>query len=813
MRAIAEDLRYAFRNLRTHPGTTAVAAITLAIGIGANTAIFSVIDKALLHPLPFRDSNRLVHVWSTDPRSPVRQWVSFPDFVDWRRQAQTLEGLAAWFLYDMTLVGSGDPLRVKSAVIYGDLFALLGVPPALGRTFRVEQGRSEGRLVVISDGLWRRRFGSDPDVVGRGLTLSGESYTVAGVMPQGFQFPVLAEAVDVWASFGSEQFAGPTWNRGARLLNVIGRLKTGVAIEQAQVDLDRIGSALRQQYPDTNSQVGIRIVPAIEELVADVRLALLVLFGVVVCVLLIACVNVANLLLARAADRRQEIAVRAALGASRLRLGRQLLTEYLLLALVGGGLGALLAVWGVPALLALVPGDLPRADAIGIDVRVLQFTLLASLLTGFLFGLTPAWRASRINLVSALRDSGSTHSEGPGARRLRGALVVGEIALALILLTGAALLINSFWRLGTVDPGIDPRDVLAFKVSLPYEKYNAGQAGEFFRQLQERLEALPGVHAASTVLPLPLNRDALFDGLALYVDIEGRPVRQSERPLVDGFTVQPHYLRVVGIELRSGRDFNARDTAAAPRVAIISETLARRFFPGEDAIGKRIRLDSPVLGNAERPARQIVGVVADVKHRGLSAEVRPQVYTPLTQDPFNEFFVVVKTESSPRALVAAARSAVLALDKEQPIAEIQTLEERVGQSIGRERFNSLLLTIFSSIALLLASVGLYGVMSYAVARRTHEFGIRMALGADLGAVLAGVVREGLTLVLAGVCIGWIGALVLTRLLQNLLFGVSATEPMTFAVAALLLTVVALLACWVPARSATKVDPVIALRCR
>lgn len=812
MTAIVNDLRHAFRNLRIHPGTTAVAAITLAIGIGANTAIFSVIDKALLHPLPFRGSDRLVHVWSTDPRSPVRQWVSLPDFLDWR-QAQTLEGLAAWFLYDMTLVGSGDPLRVKAAVIYGDLFGLLGVPPALGRTFQVEPNRTEERLVVISDGLWRTRFGSDPEVVGRALRFSGKSYTVAGVMPQRFQFPVLAEAVDVWASFGSEQFAGPTQNRGARLLNVVGRVKPGVAFEQAKAELGQIASALREQFPRTNANIGVRIVPASEELVQDVRLALLVLFGAVVCVLLIACVNVANLLLARRADRQQEIAVRAALGASRLRIGRQLLTEHLLLAFVGGSLGALLAMWGVPGVLALVPAELPRADAIGVDTRVFGFTLLATLVTGLLFGATPAWHGSRIDLVRALRDSGSTHSEGSGGRRLRSALVVSEIALALILLTGAALLIDSFWRLRRIDPGVDPRSVLAFRLSLPYEKYNPAQAGEFFQQLQRGLEAIPGVRAASAVLPLPLNRDPLLDGVAVYVDIEGRPVARNERPLVDGFTVQPHYLRVVGVELRSGRDFNERDTAASPRVAVISETLARRFFPGEDPIGRRITLDSPVLPNANRPVREIVGVVADVKHRGLSAEVRPQVYTPLAQDPFNEFFVVLKTTGDPREFIAAARTAVLALDREQPIAEIQTLQERVGLSIARERFNSLLLTLFSCLALVLASVGLYGVMSYAVARRTHEFGIRMALGADRTTVLAGVVRQGMTLVLAGICIGWTGAIVLTRLLRTLLFGVSATEPLTFAAATLVLAGVALVACWVPARRATKVDPVVALRCR
>ena len=465
--AIVDDLRYAFRNLRIHPGTTAVAAITLAIGIGANTAIFSVIDKALLQPLPFRGSDRLVHVWSTDPRSPVRQWVSFPDFLDWR-QAQTLEGLAAWFLYDMTLVGNGDPMRVKAAVIYGDLFGLLGVPPALGRTFQVEPNRIEGRLVVISHGLWRARFGSDPEVVGRALTFSGKSYTVVGVMPQRFQFPVLAEAVDVWASFGSEQFEDLAQNRGARLLNVVGRLKPGVAFEQAQAELGQIASVLREQFPRTNANVGARIVPASEEMVQDVRLALLVLFGAVVCVLLIACVNVANLLLARGADRQQEMAVRAALGASRLRIARQLLTEHLLLAFVGGSLGAVLAMWGVPGMLALVPAELPRADAIGVDTRVLGFTLLATLVTGLLFGATPAWHGSRIDVLRALRDSGSTHSEGPGGRRLRSALAVSEIALALILLTGAALLIDSFWRLRRIDPGVDPRSVLAFRLSLPY---------------------------------------------------------------------------------------------------------------------------------------------------------------------------------------------------------------------------------------------------------------------------------------------------------------------------------------------------------
>ena len=812
MQALLQDLRYGARMLLKNPGFTLIAVITLALGIGANTAIFSVIDAVLLRPLPFKDSARLVAAWSTDLRNPqAKQYVSTLDLADWRTQSRSFEQLAGWFIYDFTLLSGGEPRRVKGSGVDGDLFTLLGVQPMLGRVFRAD----DDKVAMLSYGLWQRRFKGDPNLVGQSITLNGESYTVVGVMPQGFQFPIVADSVDLWATWNYAKHDGPANKRDARLMEVIGRLQPQATLTQAQAELDTITAALRQQYPDTNKDIGARLIPAAENLVGDHRRALLVLFGAVGCVLLIACVNVANLLLARAAGRRREIAVRAALGASRARIAFQLLTESLLLALAGGGLGGLIALWGVDALVALNPSYLPGADRISVDGRVMSFTLLASLLTGVLFGLAPAWHASKIDLTTALKDSGPALSEGVGGRRLRSALVITEIALALILLTGAALLITSFWRLRQVDPGFDLRNVLTFRLSLPYEKYDAPQAGEFFRQLQPRLLAIPGVRAASTVFPLPLNGDESFDSIDVSLDqrieLEGRPLQPRERLRIDGRTVQPDYFRAMGIRLAQGRDFTERDNKEAPKVAIINETLARRYFPNEDPLGKRIALYS-VFVKDRPPLCQIIGVVGDVKHRGLSAEPRPEVYVPLAQEPFQELFVVVKTESDPLNLVGAVRAAVQTLDQAQPIYDVKTLDARLGSSLAQQRFNTLLLAIFSALALLLAAVGLYGVLSYTVAQRTHEIGIRLALGAQSSDVLKLVIKQGMQLVLIGVVIGLVGALALTRLMQGLLFGVSATDPFTFTLIALLLASIALLACYLPARRAAKVDPMVALRC-
>jgi len=812
MQTLLRDIRYGVRTLLQRPGFTLVAVVTLALGIGANAGVFSVIDAVLLRPLPFKEPERLVAVWSTDLRNPQSKLpVSGLDLADWRAESRTVESFGAWFTMDLTMTGGGEPVRVKAKGVQEDLLGLLGVAPMHGRVFRA----GDHYAVVLSHAFWQRKFNADPKVVGQGITLGDESYTVVGVMPPGFQFPIEAEAGNLWLTWDWAKLPpAPTSRRDARLSESIGRLRPGVSIKQAQAELDTIAAALRQQYPDTNKEIGVRLIPMEKNLAGEQRRALLILFGAVGCVLLIACVNVANLLLARAAGRQREIAVRAALGASRPRLILQLLTESLLLALTGGVLGSLVAMWSVDALLALNPVYLPGAERIGVDGRVLAFTLLASIVTGALFGLAPAWRASKVDLTTALKDGARTASESKGSRRLRDALVVAEIALSLVLLTGAALLLHSFWRMRQADPGFDPRNVLTFRISLSYQKYEAAKAGEFFRRLQSRLQTIPGVRAAANVFPLPLNDEREFDDLEAILDarfeIEGRTLRPNDRPHYDPRTVQPEYFRAMGIRLLGGRDFDERDRDGRAPVAIINEAMARRYFAGEDPIGKRIRLSSLVTPK-DQPMRQIVGVVGDVKHRGVTAEARPEVYVPFAQAPFQEMFVAVKTDSDPASVTSAVRAAVLELDREQPIFNVKTMEQRLGQSVAGQRFNTLLLAIFAGLALLLAAVGLYGALSYAVAERTHELGVRLALGAQSRDVLRLVIGHGLKLVAIGLLIGLVGAVALTRLLGGLLFGVSATDPLTFFVVALLLVVVAVVACYLPARRATKVDPMVALR--
>jgi putative ABC transport system permease protein len=804
--------RYGLRTLLQKPGFTLVAVVMLSLGIGANTAIFSVIDAVLLRPLPFWEPERLVAVWSRDLRNPQSKLpVSGADLADWRARSRAVERFGGWFTMDLTMTGRGEAVRVKAKGAQEDLLGVPGVAPLHGRVFRA----GDHFAAVLSHRFWRQRFNSDPNAVGQGITLGDQHYTVVGVMPAGFQFPIEAEGADVWLTWDYAKLPpGPTARRDARLAEAVGRLRPGATIEQAQAELDTIAAALRAQYPDTNNDIGVRLAPLEKNLTAEHRRGLWILFGAVGCVLLIACANVANLLLVRAAGRSREFAVRAALGASPGQLMRQLLAENLLLALAGGVSGCLVALWSVEALLALSPADLPGAEQIGVNGRVLAFTLLLTMLTSVLFGLAPAWRASRVDLVSGLRDGARTASESRGGRRLRDALVVAEIALSLVLLAGAALLLHSFWRLRQADPGFDPRNVLTFRVSLSYETYDATKAGEFFRRLQARLQTIPGVRAAANIFPLPLNDDREFDDLGVTLDarfaIEGQPVAQNERPHYDPRTAQHGYFRAMGIRLLDGRDFDVRDDAAAPPVAIINDAMARRHFAGRTPIGQRIRLTSLVTPN-EPPMRRIVGVAADVRHRGVRAEPRPEIYVPFAQAPFQEMFVVVKTDGDPTALTRAVRAAVSELDPAQPIFNVTPMTQRLSHSVAGPRFNLLLLAIFAGLALLLAAVGLYGVLSYAVAARTHELGIRLALGAQSRDVLRLVFGQGLKLISIGLPIGLAGAFALTRLLGALVYGVSPRDPLTFLAAALLLATVAMIACYLPARRATKVDPMIALR--
>jgi putative ABC transport system permease protein len=713
----------------------------------------------------------------------------------------------------MVLTGNFDPQRVQVVVVFGNLFGALGVAPELGTTIRAEKGNASERAVVLSHRFWAERYGSDPSIVGRGVTLSGNSYRVLGVMPQGFQFPIQTPPIDMWAALGPEQFADvPQMGRNARLMDAIGRLRDDVDIGEAQAELDVVAARLARQYPASNAGIGLRVVSAAEHVVGRVSRPILILFAAVSGVLLIACVNVANLLLARASDRRREIALRSALGAGRARIVFQLVMESLVLAAIGGAIGGVIAIWCVHALVALVPGDLPRADEIGVDGFVLGFTVLASLATGLAFGVAPAWHASKVDLTVALQEGGRTLSEGTRAPRIRGVLVVAEIALAVILLTAATLFITTFWRLQQAPQGYDARNVLTFDVTWPWEKYSFQQSGVKFRELQAVLQAVPGVRSAAAGLQLPDRGGPATDALFPYLDIEGRAVQPDARPRVANIASQPNFFRTLGIPVIKGRDFSDRDSFEAPRVVIVNESLARTYFGSENPIGKRVTLDSRLLfGTEVPPMRDIIGVVADVTHAGLAGAARPVVYIPLAQRPFNMSYFVVKTEGDPARFVSSIRAAVHSVDKDQPIYDVKTLEERIGTSVGQERFIALLLASFSAVALLLAAIGLYGVLSYSVAQRTHEMGVRLAFGAEANDILRRVMRDGMKLIGAGLVIGVAGAAALTGFVEGLLFGVSPLDPRIHIVVVLVLTIVALAACWIPARRAARVDPIVALR--
>jgi putative ABC transport system permease protein len=810
METLLQDLKYGIRMLVKNPGFTAIAVIALALGIGATTAIFSVVNAVLLKPLPFVEPGRLLMVYETNlQRGFNRGTMSYPNFADVRDQNQVFEKMSSYHSGDFILTGRGEPLRLQGAVVNADLFPLLGVKASLGRTFLPDEDKPGSvRVVVLSNRLWRNHFNSDPGVVGSSLVFDGKNFTVVGVMPDGFQFPVQNEPVELWSTVaGDASGEDPmTSHRGAHYMNAIARLKPGVTIEQARADLETIAGRLEQQYPDTNSHRGVFIESALEGLVVDVRLALLVILGAVGCVLLIACANVANLLLARATSRHKEMAIRAALGASRLRVMRQLLTESILLAILGGSIGLLLALWGTNLLVSIIGNDVPRSAEIGIDGRVLGFTLLVSLVTGVVFGLVPALHSSKTDLTESLKEGGRGSTEGSRRNTMRGALVIIEVAIAVVLLAGAGLLIQSLLRLQHVNPGFNPKNVLSFSLGLPEVKYSTQKQIDFFNEIVARIESLPGVQTASAVLPLPLGSDRI----RITFETEGRSIPRSELPASEYRAVALNYFRTMGIPLLKGRDFDERDTRKATPVIVVNEDFAQRYFPGEDSIGKHIK---PGMSNGEdKPAwREIVGIVGSVHHLSLSSEPTPEYYVPHTQMPFDSMTIVARTEGDPRALISAVQREVRALDSELPVYNIKTLEEYVAASVAQPRFNTVLLAIFAGIALVLTAVGLFGVMSYTVRQRTHEIGIRMALGAAETDVLKMVVRQGMTLAGIGMAAGLAGAYFLTRLMTSMLFGIGATDPLTFVAISVVLAIVALGACFVPARRATRVDPMVALR--
>ena len=797
-----QDLRFGFRMLLKNPGFTLVAVLTLALGIGANTAIFSVVNAVLLRPLPFAESERLVWVWDTLPQLTTAP-TSLPDFLDWKEQNRSFENLAAYQSGNMFLDTGDGAQEISVGRVTPEMFAIFRVGQLLGRGFTAEEtlpGRST--VAVLSHALWQNRFGADPTVLGRTIQLSGAAYTVIGVMPAGFSFP---DRTELWRPLPVD----PTQlDRGPHYLRVVGRLKPGVTLGQAQADMAAIAARLAQQYPEKIAGHGVRLELLRDVIVGDIGNALFVLLGAVGFVLLIACANVASLLLARVAARGPEIAVRTALGASRIRIVRQLLTESVMLSVCGGAVGLLIAFWGVKWLVSLGPDTIPRLREISIDPLMAGFTLLISVATGVLFGLAPALGVSRSAFSGALKESGRA-SAGVHRNRLRSALVICEIALSFVLLIGAGLMIRSFAKLNQVDPGFDSARTLTMGVTLLRNKYpDDERVASFYSQLLERASAAPGVVSVGAISGLPLSGSSIN----LHFTIEGRPpVAREAQPITEYRIVTPRYFESIGIPLLAGRDVAETDTKQTPNVVVINEAFARQHFPGENPLGQHIRLQVQ-----ERDPLLIVGVAGNVRHFGLDEQPFPETYVPFLQNPLSKTYqrsmtIVARTKTDPGAVAASLRAALTSLDKSLPVYALKPMSEYLRDSLARRRFNLILLSVFGGVALALAAVGVYGVISYGVTQRTHEIGIRLALGAQTREVLKVVVRQGMMLALGGAALGLLAALALTRLMKTLLFGVSPNDPLTFIVIALLLTFVALLACWIPARRATKVDPITALR--
>ncbi|MFL6333867.1 MAG: ABC transporter permease [Pyrinomonadaceae bacterium] len=802
MRTLWQDVRFGLRLLWKRPGFTAVALAVLALGVGANTAIFSVVNAVLLRPLPYPGAERVVVFEGVNPSKGIKESnVSAPDFADWQTQARSLEALAMYYPGGTNLTGADEPERVTVAWVGADFFRVIGVGAARGRTLLPEEDRPGGpNVVVISHGLWQRRFGSDPGVVGRTMEMSGQKWEIIGVMPAGFNFPQRAQ---VWGPLQLDVAQEPRDNRG---VFVLGRLREGVTLGAAQAEMDAISARLAEAYAVTNAGWSVRLQTLKDTLVGELKTTLFMLLAGVGLLLLIACANVANLLLARASGRRREIALRLALGASRARIARQMLTEGVLLSLAGGALGAALSVWLTDLLVALAPADTPRLAEASADWRVLLFAVGASVLTGIAFGLAPAWQASRYDLNEPLKEGGRGLS---GSRsRLRSGLVVAEVALSLLLLAGAGLLVKSFTRLQAVDPGFDPEGVITMRVSLPGARYKEpARRAEFFAALTERVKAVPGVESAGATIALPLNGSNYQIGRGFIR--EGRPETPEEDTDASYSVVTPGYFRAMRIPLRAGRVFDERDRMESAKVVVINEAFARKAFPGEDPLGKRIH-----IWRDEKFLREVVGVVGDTKPWLLDAqEAALQMYVPHPQDAeWAGLSLVVRARGAePGSLVGRVREEVRALDRELPVYDVKTLDKVVADSTAYRRVAMFLMAGFACSALLLAGVGLYGVVSYSVAQRTREIGVRLALGARGRDILGLVVRQGMLLTLAGLALGLACAFALTRLIAGLLYGVTATDPVVYLAVSLLLAAVALLACLVPARRATKVDPMVALR--
>jgi putative ABC transport system permease protein len=810
MENLINDIRYGIRNLLKRPGLTAIAIITLALGIGANSAIFSVVNAIVLRPLPYRDSERLVAIWGNLHKSGLEEIeISAPEFTDFREKCKAFDQVAAYTTQGFNLTGVAEPERLRGAVVSANLFTMLGRDPQHGRNFLPEEDQfGRDQVAILSHALWQRRFGADLGIVNKTIALDGQTVTVVGIMPAGFHFP--DKDTEAWRPLAFEPDLLTENNRGSHFLNVIARLRPAVTLPQAQADMDTVTAQLSQDHRTTYpSGFSAKLRSLHEDVVGNLRTALFVLLGAVGLVLAVACANVAHLMLANAAARVREVAIRSALGAGRARLIRQFLTESLLLSVLGGIAGLLLAIWGVATLVALIPRETPRVEEIRLDYRVVLFTFGISILTGVLFGLAPALQAAKTDLTDALKEGGRSGSEGQRRVHLRSLLVISEFALALLLLIGSGLMIKSFLRLQEVKPGFEPERLLTMRVALPEAKYSDFQKSRaFFEKLFERLKARPEVTSVGAINLLPFGGSS---GDRSFT-IEDQPVAPGQpRPDEQVRFVSAGYFTTMGIPFLKGRDITAGDLPDKPQVVIANEVLVRKFWPNKEPLGKRISFST------QNPKwYEIVGVVGNVKHRGLDLEETPEFYIPFLQPLFADanvqpMYVVMRTSSEPLSSASVVRNEVAAIDRDQPVSSLMTMEQRISDSVAPRRFNMFLMGLFAALALILAAIGIYGIMAFAVGQRTHEIGIRIALGAGRGDVLRLVLRTGLGLILIGIAIGLAVAFAATRVMSTLLFGVSPNDPVTFLGEALLLAFVGLLACYIPARRATKVDPLVALR--
>jgi len=810
MQGLIQDLRYGFRMLIKSPAVTLVAIIALTLGIGANTAIFSVVHAVLLRSLPYAEGDRLAIVWENrqSGKGNAQNVINLGNFFDWKEQNSVFTDMAAFFDQNANLTGDGEPEEVPAQIATTNLFSLLGVNPIKGRTFAPDDGKTgQPRVIVISYDLWQRRLGGDPNIIGRKLTLNNQPNEIIGVLPPEVGWYVqkgstLSRAPQIWSPW---QISNELRRRSGRFARAVARLKPGVTFEQAQNEMNMIGARLEQQYPEFNTKWGVTVVPLRTQFTGEIRKPLLILLGAVGFVLLIACANVANLLLARAASRKREIALRAGLGASRWRIARQLLTESVLLSVIGGGLGLLLAWWGTKALLALSPPELMDLRTTAVNLPVLIFTVGLTLLTGIAFGLIPAFEASRFDLNEPLKEGGKNVAGGTRAHRVRSIFVVAQVALALVLLVGAGLLMKSLSRLESVEPGFDANNLLTVRVNLPPRKYDSDpKLINFFQQAMEQMRAIPGVESVGAINTLP------FDGphSGTNLDIEGQPKRAPGQQLGTGVCVtDANYFQTMRIPLKRGRLFTTPEVLEMRHVVVVNEAFVRENFPGQDALGQRVTIN---MKNENQPS-EIIGIVGDNKHKGLDSEAEPMAFWPHAELVYSSMTIVIRTRGESPNVAAAARNVIHQLDPDQPIGEVITMNSLMARSVARSRFNSLLLAIFSVVALVMAAVGIYGVMSYSVLQRTHEIGVRMALGAQRADVLKLILRQGVLLAITGVLVGLAGSFGLTRLISTLLFEVAATDKMTFAAVSVGLFAITFVASYIPAWRATRVDPLVALR--